>query len=77
MQVGENEPEFDGEPKSGGAPTKRSPELAPASYTVAANSGEPMNLSYEQLNEANKIPRDAQGHHEPDGLLGEVGEGRR
>jgi hypothetical protein len=74
--VGENEPEFDVESKSGSAPTKRSQELAPASYTVAANSGEHMNLSYEQLNEANKIPRDAQAHHEPYSLLGEVGEGR-
>jgi hypothetical protein len=60
-----------------GAPKKQSPELAPTSYTVAANSGEHMNLSWEELNEANKIPRDTQGHYEPDGLLGEVGEGQR
>jgi hypothetical protein len=76
MQVGENAPGFDGEPKIGGAPTKRSSELAPASYTVAANSGEHMNLSYKQLNKANKIPRDAQAHHEPYSLLEEVGEGQ-
>jgi hypothetical protein len=76
MQVGEKARGFDGEPKIGGAPTKRSPELAPVSYTAAANSGEHMNLSYEQLNEANKIPRDAQAHHKPYSLLGEVGEGQ-
>jgi hypothetical protein len=48
----------------------------PASTYCGGKLRRTMNLSYEQVNEANKIPRDAQAHHEPYSLLGEVGEGR-
>jgi hypothetical protein len=65
-----------GESNGSSAARVWSPERAPASTSAAANSGQHMNLGYELLNGANKIPRDGQYLHEPDGLLGEVGEGR-
>jgi hypothetical protein len=65
------------EPNGSGAPSKRSPEQAPAKLFAAAHGGRTTILSYGVLGDAENSSEDAYAHPEADASLAEVGDGRR